>query len=50
MGVGLAVMILIPNPIWGRLTFFACGAVLLLIGVLLKKSAGTENLKTSTIS
>ena len=50
MGVGLAVMILIPNPIWGRLTFFACGAVLLLIGVLLRKSADTENLKTSTIS
>jgi Na+/proline symporter len=43
MGTGLVAMILIPNPIWGRLTFLASGIALLLIGVLLQKSAGTEN-------
>jgi len=39
MGLGLLVMTLIPNPMWGRLTFLACAAALFLIGFLLRKSA-----------
>lgn len=42
MGIGLCVMMLIPNPIWGRIMFGLCGLALLIIGVLLKKSAGTD--------
>ncbi|MEP3654762.1 MAG: transporter [Litorimonas sp.] len=39
MGVGLALMVLIPNPLWGRVTFVLCGAIVLMIGTLLKRSA-----------
>ncbi len=42
MGGGLLVMALIPNLMWGRVTFFVCGAVLLMIGYLLRKSAAAE--------
>lgn len=40
MGVGLMLMILIPNPLWGRLLFAACAGAILLVGYLLKRSAG----------
>ena len=47
MGGGLILMTLIPNPMWGRVTFLACASVLLTIGLLLRRSAGPENLETS---
>jgi Na+/proline symporter len=39
MGAGVMLMALIPNPIWGRVMFVACAAVILVIGVLLQKSS-----------
>ena len=47
MGLGLTAMVLIPNPMWGRLVFLGCALTILLIGYLLKKSAqtGIENVK-----
>ncbi|MFT2091022.1 sodium:solute symporter family transporter [Paraglaciecola sp. 2405UD69-4] len=39
MGLGISVMAFIPNPIWGRGIFVACSMTILLVGVLLKKSA-----------
>ena len=39
MGAGMSLMVLIPNPGWGRLLFAVCSAVILLIGVGLKRSA-----------
>ncbi|WP_153448871.1 sodium:solute symporter family protein [Vibrio algicola] len=39
MGYGLTAMVLIPNPMWGRLLFLACAATILLFGYLLKRSA-----------
>jgi SSS family solute:Na+ symporter len=38
-GAGLVVMMAIPNPLWGRLLFLGCAAGVLLIGVLLLRSA-----------
>ncbi len=49
MGAGLAAMVLIPNPMWGRLTFLACAAVLLSIGLLLRKSAGVGEPEPSVV-
>lgn len=40
MGSGVALMALIPNPLWGRLLFLLCSLSILLIGVSLKVSAG----------
>jgi Na+/proline symporter len=39
MGIGVVFMALIPNPLWGRLMFIACAAIILSIGILLKRSA-----------
>lgn len=39
MGIGMLAMMLIPNPLSGRLIFAACAVALLLIGGLLKRSA-----------
>ncbi len=39
MGSGLILMVLIPNPMWGRITFIICGFILLSIGALLRRSA-----------
>jgi len=39
MGSGVALMSLIPNPLWGRFVFVACALVLLTIGFLLKRNA-----------
>lgn len=47
MGLGVVLMTLIPNPIWGRLLFAACAAVLLIIGTLLNTSAGRHLLRRS---
>lgn len=38
-GLGLLLMLIIPNPAWGRLLFLGCAASVLLIGVLLLRSA-----------
>jgi len=40
MSSGVAVMSLIPNPVWGRVMFVACAIVLFAIGSMLKRSAG----------
>jgi hypothetical protein len=39
MGIGLMLMALIPNPLWGRLMFVCCSAIISTIGVLLRRSA-----------
>lgn len=39
MGLGMIFMVLIPNPMWGKMVFLLCALVILTIGVLLKKSA-----------
>jgi hypothetical protein len=39
MGTGVFAMMLIPNPIWGRMVFVMCALVILTIGLLLKRSA-----------
>ncbi|MFV0574471.1 MAG: sodium:solute symporter family protein [Vibrio sp.] len=46
MGYGLVAMVLIPNPMWGRLLFLGCAIAILGFGYLLKKSAkaGDSNL------
>lgn len=38
-GIGMLLMMLIPNPMWGRLTFLGCALGVLTIGLLLKRSA-----------
>ena len=42
MGVGLLVMVLVPNPLWGRALFLGCSGIILLTGYLLKKSAQSK--------
>jgi Na+/proline symporter len=39
MGCGVFAMMLIPNPIWGRMVFVLCALAILTIGFLLKRSA-----------
>lgn len=39
MGFGVFLMLLIPNPIWGRMVFVLCALAILTIGLLLKRSA-----------
>ncbi|MBF9003232.1 MULTISPECIES: sodium:solute symporter family protein [Vibrio] len=39
MAAGLVLMILIPNPLWGRLLFLACSAAVFIVGYALKRSA-----------
>ncbi|WP_127957298.1 sodium:solute symporter family transporter [Serratia microhaemolytica] len=41
MGTGLMLMVLLPNPLWGRVLFAICAGSVLLIGYLLKRSAGS---------
>ncbi|MEC5399613.1 sodium:solute symporter family protein [Uliginosibacterium sp. H1] len=38
-GAGMLAMMLIPNPMWGRLLFGACALVILAIGLLLWRSS-----------
>lgn len=38
MGMGIFLMVLIPNPGWGRLTFALCAGAVITIGCLLKRS------------
>lgn len=39
MGMGLLAMTLIPNPLWGRMLFLGCAAVILVIGYSMRRSA-----------
>ncbi|MFC6479091.1 hypothetical protein ACFQDN_24830 [Pseudomonas asuensis] len=42
MGAGLMLMVLVPNPLWGRLLFAGCAISILVCGYLLKRSANVE--------
>ena len=37
-GVGVMVMFVLPNPLWGRMIFVLCGAIVLAVGLLLVKT------------
>ncbi|MGR5091722.1 sodium:solute symporter family transporter [Vibrio maritimus] len=37
-GVGVIAMFALPNPLWGRMTFVLCGAIVLGVGLLLVKA------------
>jgi SSS family solute:Na+ symporter len=39
MGAGLLLMVLVPNPLWGRLLFLLCALSVLLFGWILHRSA-----------
>lgn len=39
MGSGVFAMMLIPNPMWGRMVFMLCALAILTMGLLLKRSA-----------
>jgi len=39
MSVGILLMSLIPNPLWGRILFVICALIIASIGFLLKRSA-----------
>ncbi|MGR7923106.1 sodium:solute symporter family transporter [Zobellella denitrificans] len=39
MGLGLSLMVLIPNPLWGRLLFLCCAGAVFLLGYLLHRSS-----------
>jgi solute:Na+ symporter, SSS family len=43
MAAGLTLMVLIPNPLWGRLLFLACAAAIFAVGYLLKRSAKIDS-------
>lgn len=43
MAGGLTLMVLIPNPLWGRALFLGCAAVIFTVGFALKKSSGLES-------
>ncbi|WP_165313759.1 sodium:solute symporter family protein [Vibrio ziniensis] len=47
MAAGLTTMVLIPNPLWGRLLFLACAAAVFAVGYGLKKSAKIDDLNES---
>ena len=44
MAGGLALMVLIPNPLWGRLLFLGCAAAIFAVGYALKKSAHLDEI------
>lgn len=50
MGAGLMLMVLLPNPLWGRVLYAACAGSILLIGYLLKRSAGAEDRRKAALS
>lgn len=43
MAIGLSAMMLIPNPMWGRLLFLACATAVFIVGYALKRSAKMDN-------
>lgn len=50
MGIGVMLMAIIPNPLWGRFMFIACAVFILLVGILLKKSASSRPTLVSSVS
>ncbi len=48
MAAGLCLMVLIPNPMWGRLVFLGCAAAVFLVGFALKRSAKIDELSSKT--
>lgn len=51
MSAGLILMVLIPNPIWGRLLFFCCSFVIFIVGYALKRSAKLNTaIKRTTVT
>lgn len=42
MSVGILLMALIPNPLWGRLMFVFCALIIATIGYLLRRSTKTK--------
>lgn len=44
MGAGLYLMVLIPNPVYGRIMFAICGTVILLIGYGIRRNKGIQEL------
>lgn len=38
VGIGVIALLLVPNPLWGRIIFIAVGGIVLLVGTLLVKS------------
>ncbi|MGR5001991.1 sodium:solute symporter family protein [Vibrio celticus] len=42
MAAGLVLMVLIPNPMWGRMVFLCCAAAIFAVGYALKRSARVE--------
>jgi len=42
MGVGILLMALIPNPLWGRAMFAGCALAILIVGKLLRLSTATK--------
>ncbi|SHI60648.1 Sodium/glucose cotransporter [Vibrio aerogenes CECT 7868] len=48
MSFGMLLMVLIPNPLWGRILFFCCAAAVFLVGFALKRSAGTGEINATT--
>jgi Na+/proline symporter len=48
MGTGVFLMMLIPNPMWGRMVFGLCALAILAIGFLLKKSAKPKSKKVTS--
>lgn len=42
MSVGILLMTLIPNPLWGRIMFLVCALIIATIGFLLKRSARSK--------
>ena len=47
MGAGLLLMILIPNPLWGRALFLLCALSIILFGWALLRSAGPGRLNAA---
>lgn len=43
MSAGILLMMLIPNPIWGRILFATCALIIFCIGFLLKRSTINNN-------
>ncbi|MFB9135507.1 sodium:solute symporter family protein [Vibrio olivae] len=48
MAAGLTLMVLIPNPMWGRLVFLGCAAAIFLVGYALKRSAKLDEISSKT--
>ncbi|GAA0178920.1 Na+:solute symporter [Clostridium sediminicola] len=45
-GAGIIALLLIPNPLWGRIVFIAVGGIVLLVGTVLVKSVTVVEKKT----